>query len=124
MRDYPYWGGMTDTRELPACQIGAPIHEVPTSMILFTDTRPDPAPDPCADCGHPLRRHAAQEGMCLDCQCHGWTAPAVPARPRRTLRAAARTAYTTLITLGVMTLTGCAAVGPDGLADAVAQVLR
>jgi hypothetical protein len=27
MRDYPYWGGMTDTRELPACQIGAPIHE-------------------------------------------------------------------------------------------------
>jgi hypothetical protein len=90
MRDYPYWGGMTDTRELPACQIGAPIHEVPTSMILFTDTRP---------------------------------APTVPARPRRRLRAAARTAYTALITLGVMTLTGCAAVGPDGLADALAQAL-
>jgi hypothetical protein len=42
MRDYPYWGGMTDTRELPACQIGAPIHEVPTSWILFTHTRPAP----------------------------------------------------------------------------------
>jgi hypothetical protein len=51
-------------------------------------------------------------------------APAVPARPRRRLRAAARTAYTTLITVGVMTLTGCATVGPDGLADALAQVLR
>jgi hypothetical protein len=50
--------------------------------------------------------------------------PAAPARPRRSLRAAARTAYTTLITLGVMTLTGCATVGPDGLADAIAQALR
>jgi hypothetical protein len=91
MRDYPYWGGMTDTRELPSCQIGAPIHEVPTSWILFTD-RPGPA-------------------------------PTVPARPRR-LRAAARATYATLIAVGVMTLTGCAAVGPDGLADALAQVLR
>jgi hypothetical protein len=29
-----------------------------------------------------------------------------------------------LIAVGVMTLTGCAAVGPDGLADALAQALR
>jgi hypothetical protein len=50
--------------------------------------------------------------------------PAVPARPRRRLRAAARATYATLVAVGVMTLTGCAAVGPDGLADAVAQVLR
>jgi hypothetical protein len=78
MRDYPYWGGMTDTRELP------------TSWMLFTDARP---------------------------------APAVAARPRR-LRAAARATYATLIAVGVMTLTGCATVGPDGLADALAQVLR
>jgi hypothetical protein len=123
MRDYPYWGGMTDTRELPACQIGAPLHEVPTSWILFTDTRPDPAPEPCADCGHPLRRHAAQEGMCLDCQCHGWTAPAVPARPRRRLRAAARATYATLVAVGAATLAGCSVAGPNEVVDAVIRAL-
>jgi hypothetical protein len=90
VRDYPYWGGMSDTRELPSCQIGAPIHEVPTSMILFTDTRP---------------------------------APTVPARPRRSLRAAARTAYTTLITVGAATLAGCSVAGPNELIDAVIRAL-
>lgn len=23
-------------------------------------------------CGHPLKVHAAQEGMCLGCECFGW----------------------------------------------------
>jgi hypothetical protein len=90
VKDYPFWGGMTDTRELPACQIGAPIHEVPTSMILFTDTRP---------------------------------AAAVPARPRRRLRAAARAAYTTLIAVGAATLAGCSVAGPNELVDAVIRAL-
>jgi hypothetical protein len=27
---------------------------------------------PCAECGHALERHQAQEGMCLDCRCMGW----------------------------------------------------
>lgn len=29
---------------------------------------------PCADCTHDLERHGAQEGMCLDCECSGWSA--------------------------------------------------
>lgn len=31
---------------------------------------------PCGDCSHDLDRHSAQEGMCLDCECHGWSAEA------------------------------------------------
>ncbi len=27
----------------------------------------------CGECPHALRRHAAEEGMCLDCPCLGWT---------------------------------------------------
>jgi hypothetical protein len=50
-------------------------------------------------------------------------APAVPARPRRRLRAAARTAYATLIAVGAATLAGCSVAGPDGLADVVIRAL-
>lgn len=32
-------------------------------------------------CGHELRRHQAQEGMCLDCQCHGWVPTLQCTRP-------------------------------------------
>lgn len=53
--------------------------------------------------------------------------PEVPATPRTRpsrLARAARRAYTGLIAVGVLTLTGCATVGPQGLADALAAVTR
>lgn len=31
--------------------------------------------DSVCQCGHFLSRHAAQEGMCLDCRCYGWEVP-------------------------------------------------
>ena len=33
---------------------------------------PDEDRTPCGACTHPRNWHAAQEGMCLDCDCFGW----------------------------------------------------
>jgi hypothetical protein len=50
-------------------------------------------------------------------------APAVPARPRRRLRAAARATYATLIAVGAATLAGCSVAGPNELIDTVIRAL-